>query len=329
MALQRQKLTWIVSATSTQTSNPIVNQLSYSGSVTINNMTQLALDPSTAGKKMYFQLFWDDNNSGRTSYSRYFTVTSAAPGDKAFQDLASQADFQDVGTGAQPAHTEGTVSTQQTTTPASSMPTASTMSPSGGSGLTSPANEMTPGGLSNGAVAGIAVGAAVVGLIVVGGLLWFCLRRRRGDGVSTAPYSRGGNDRNRTQDLMAEKEAGATDVSPTSPYMDDPVVAARLDGSLASMPLHEPQQVRGFGSPSHEEIPAAAYQRHSRQIDHPHATQTAAVMASSSSDPLPSPAAAPSQYQHLVEEGMTEEEIRRMEEEERELDQAIEKAGKK
>lgn len=157
------------------------------------------------------------------------------------------------------------------------------------------------GGLSTGAIAGIAVGAGVVVIAAIVALVWFCIRRRRQNRLR-AGYA----PQETTNTLMAEKEAnqtvgGAGDDSPRSPYSDDghiqqvpPLesVAARHGEQTAYTPYDDPPAAR-------DASPDADQQGVSRSVA------------------------------HLVEDGMTADEIRRLEEEERQLDAEIERAGRR
>ncbi|KAL2159150.1 hypothetical protein VTH06DRAFT_2582 [Thermothelomyces fergusii] len=162
-----------------------------------------------------------------------------------------------------------------------------------------------------------------------------------------SPFSSG----TRGEVLMAEKEAAAgVDAFPHSPYSDDGVSApgpsgsypgegaAAADSSPAAPPhsrLHEPPQSftpysdrPSTATPAAAAAPAAAG---TPSIRAPSLAPTDDARTSASS-PIPGQAthrALTSQYAHLVEEGMTEEEIRRLEEEERQLDADIERAARR
>ncbi|KAK1764598.1 hypothetical protein QBC33DRAFT_561629 [Phialemonium atrogriseum] len=318
-----------------------------SGSVTILDLNQVATN--FAGAVMYFKVTWGSQDGA--SFSRRFTVVSSDSPDN-LKNLRKDATFsagQD-----SPAFPEVTGTAAATATPKLPADASPSVQPSsgdepsgpgssGGSGSGGPSTTSSSSSkssrLSTGAIAGIAVGAAVVGILVTGALIWFLIRRRRRGGSSSqgqqqqgaaAPYA-GAN--NRTQELMAEKEAGAgADVSPHSPYSDDgngngnigsaasaPTAAASMSGGVAGQqrqhersftPYSDAQQQRGSlaGDSQHSPVAAPGAGR---------ATPTTAAA------PTPTP------YGHLVEEGMTEDDIRRLEAEERELDQAIEQAGRR
>jgi len=183
---------------------------------------------------------------------------------------------------------------------------------SGGTSSSSPAP-----GLATGAIAGIAVACGLIFLALVGALVWFLLRRRRrADGsVAAGGYGNGRPSHRRTADLIAEKEAtaGVTE-APHSPYSEDGHHNAdrALAGGAAGEPLrNEVEHNREF-SPYTDAPPGSS-------------------PAAASADPDLARGAAPSQmsgrYAHLIEEGMTPEQIANLEEEERALDAAIERAA--
>lgn len=209
------------------------------------------------------------------------------------------------------------------------------------------------GGLKSGAVIGIAVACGVVGLILVFALVWFLLRRRQKQkAMRPVDSAYGSGSGNRTDELMAEKEAGAdVDVTPHSPYSDEgvpppgpsgayqdsaaaphgePVAAGAVAAAAAHHPHHQHQQDQGRSFTPYSDRPSggAAGTPSVRaasvaQADEPR------VSVPSSTPGRATPRALTTPYAHLVEEGMTEDEIRRLEDEERQLDAAIEQAGRR
>ncbi|RBR07725.1 uncharacterized protein FIESC28_10519 [Fusarium coffeatum] len=151
------------------------------------------------------------------------------------------------------------------------------------------------GGLSTGATAGIAVGAVIGGLLLIGALVWFLLRRRRRSKQPSEEYI--------TQQTYAvDKEThGRSSDSPNSPYSDEhhmqPIAVGNVDRGIGSTP---PPGRSSMGS-------------HDRGANS--GVQTPQGMSSN--------------VAHLVEDGMTAEEIRRLEEEERQLDDEIERAARR
>ncbi|KAL2182678.1 hypothetical protein L209DRAFT_815197 [Thermothelomyces heterothallicus CBS 203.75] len=217
-----------------------------------------------------------------------------------------------------------------------------------GGGLnTSAAEPAGGGGLARGAVIGIAVGCGVAGLLIVLGLAWYLLRRRQRKKVLQSvdsPYGSG----TRGEELMAEKEAAAdVDVSPHSPYSDDGVSRAGPGGTYPGEAAVAADAAPTAPHHSHLQDPLRSFTPYS---DRPSTAAAAAGPAAgtpsiraaslaqtddarvSAPSPVPgraTPRALTTPYAHLVEEGMTEEEIRRLEEEERQLDAAIEQAARR
>ncbi|KAG9507545.1 hypothetical protein J7337_001098 [Fusarium musae] len=187
--------------------------------------------------------------------------------------------------------------TLESTASSSSSATA-TLSPTSTSG----AEESSGGGggLSTGATAGIAVGAVIGGLLIIGALVWFFLRRRR--------RSKKAGDEYVTQQTYAvdkETHGRATD-SPNSPYSDEnhmqPVALGSLDRDRGVAPTPPPGAVPRSSIGSHDRAAHSGAQ---------------------------TPQGMPSNVAHLVEDGMTVDEIRRLEEEERQLDDEIERAARR
>ncbi|RSL67444.1 hypothetical protein CEP54_003200 [Fusarium duplospermum] len=153
------------------------------------------------------------------------------------------------------------------------------------------------GGLSTGAKAGIAVGAVIGGLLIIGALAFFLLRRRRRS-------KQLGEDYTSQQAYTVDKEThGRATDSPNSPYSDEnqvqPVALQNISHD------HDEQTARGTPTPG------------------------AVPRTSTGSRNAPTPQGMSSNVAHLVEDGMTAEEIRRLEQEERELDDEIERAARR
>ncbi|KAF5974143.1 hypothetical protein FBULB1_7901 [Fusarium bulbicola] len=189
--------------------------------------------------------------------------------------------------------------TLESTASSSSSATA-TLSPSSTSGADESSGGGGGGGLSTGATAGIAVGAVIGGLLIIGALVWFFLRRRR--------RSKKAGDEYVTQQTYAvdkETHARATD-SPNSPYSDEnhmqPVALGSLDRDRGVAPTPPPGGVPGSSIGSHDRAAHSGAQ---------------------------TPQGMSSNVAHLVEDGMTVDEIRRLEEEERQLDDEIERAARR
>lgn len=205
---------------------------------------------------------------------------------------------------------------------ASASPSSASETESPDSSETSEANNSSGsggggGGLSPGVIAGIVVGV-VVFLAVVGGLVFFFLRRhrkaKRGAGYADAGHGA-------ANAYMVDK-VDATAQSPRSPYSDD--------GHDQNTPLdphaqhdsdfHGPGPAAGQGSNGSEY--AGLYQGGQQHRD-------GAREGGAQSPPGLQSRSNTGHYSHLVEDGMTEDDIRRLEEEERQLDAEIERAGRR
>lgn len=206
-------------------------------------------------------------------------------------------------------------------------------------------------------------------LLILGAIWFLIRRRNKQAGNTnfgggSQPYS---IERSRTDDLIAEKEAsaGGADPSPHSPYSDDGVVLVPSAGHASTSHNGGPNGGVVLGTPAAapmlpQQVPRAPHQDHHHQQAGPYATYSdrgsigalgggggspsthAASITHSIHDEtnragMGSPTAgratphstlAP-RYAHLVEEGMTEDEIRRLEDEERQLDAEIERAGRR
>ncbi|KAK0656075.1 hypothetical protein B0T16DRAFT_384842 [Cercophora newfieldiana] len=205
------------------------------------------------------------------------------------------------------------------------------------------------GGLATGAIAGIAVGCAVVVLAAIGAFAWFFIRRRNQakDDDTLDAYR---NGRSRTDELMAEKEANAgVDASPHSPYSDDGGqrdssslhhVGTGAGAAAAAVAAHHHKKDLSQSTQAAHDAPRSftPYSDHHDAIARSPSTHAASVVAASSvshgmpESPNPgraTPHGVQTPYAHLVEEGMTEDEIRRLEDEERALDAAIEQSAVK
>lgn len=181
--------------------------------------------------------------------------------------------------------------------------------------ITSPGSQSTPGpsgssgiktggsGLSTGAIVGIAVACSVVGIALLAGLVWFLLRRRRrrsvGEGYKATRQT-------------SNSFAGVKEARPS--VAESPIIVS---------PFSDDGEARGF---SNSNIAIALPQRGSTPRAIP------AINSEGSRD-RPDSAASGNRSRggiaHLVEEGMTEADILRLEEEERHLDAEIERAARR
>lgn len=195
--------------------------------------------------------------------------------------------------------------------------TASTSDPNGltdstNSPAPSPPSDAASSRLDPGAIAGIAVGAVAL-LVIVGALVWFfCFRRRK---QHSQTHQAGYGQDAGTRAMMVDKEVpGVSESSPHSAYGDDggrlhDRSSTAMDSSYAPYRDHTPAMTP---APVAHASPATTNAMPSSQTHLPqHATSAQTPPATT-------------QYAHLVEEGMTPDEIRRLEEEERALDQDIE-----
>ncbi|KAK4060529.1 uncharacterized protein Triagg1_10706 [Trichoderma aggressivum f. europaeum] len=161
------------------------------------------------------------------------------------------------------------------------------------------------GGLSTGAIAGIAVACSVVGILLIGGLVWFLLRRRR-----RRHFDQGYNATGQTTNsFIATKEVQASVAeSPIiSPFSDD---GTRTGSTNAMLPLQTTiaGTLAGGRAPTHDD-----------EVDRPGSSASDNNNNNNRSRNIA----------HLVEEGMTEADILRLEEEERHLDAEIERAARR
>ncbi|KAK1240782.1 hypothetical protein MKX07_006215 [Trichoderma sp. CBMAI-0711] len=158
------------------------------------------------------------------------------------------------------------------------------------------------GGLSTGAIAGIAVACSIIGIALIAGLAWFLLRRRRRrhfDGGYNATHQA-------TSSFIATKEARPS-------VVESPVIS----------PFSDNDNSRAIGPVSGSSALPIPLQ---------HAAGTSAADPVSPADDRPSTATSGNRARniaHLVEEGMTEADILRLEEEERHLDAEIERAARR
>ncbi|EAQ90845.1 predicted protein [Chaetomium globosum CBS 148.51] len=305
---------------------------------------------------LYFEATWGNNGH---SYSQFFGVSN-------FENRALAQSIGNGGpaypeTGIPPFKDDGGVQTTTATaaTTAVTAITEPTNASDGalGGGLDRPTSESANnngGGLAVGAIIGIAVGCGVAGLLLILGLAWYLLRRHRKKKALHSASSTYGTGA-RGEELMAEKEASAdVDVTPHSPYSDE---GAPGGGGSGAGPSGHGDGTNGAGAVaagaiaappnlSHLQDPPRSFTPYS---DRPSVGGTAATAAGTPSlrapslaqtdevrvsvpSPIPgraTPRGLTTPYAHLVEEGMTEDEIRRLEDEERQLDAAIEQAGRR
>ncbi|KAI1276157.1 hypothetical protein F5Y07DRAFT_142431 [Xylaria sp. FL0933] len=253
-----------------------------------------------------------------------------------------------------------------TPTPATTSPTVQTSQPGATLGVEAPSSQSPNNGLSKAAIIGVAVGASVGGLLLLGALAWLlCVRNRRrrsrhrGDATTHHMMPSYASDLDGAHAMISDKEMPAmvreTSSSPQqsaydgrpsadlyAPYSDRRRSAASPAPASVPVPFDHHRQ-----SLQHEQQHQHQYQ-HRRSVTggsagagagasetdlngwngNGNASVDRSVNGNGRGAPTPTSLIA-SRYAHLVEEGMTEDEIRRLEEEERQLDAAIEHAGRR
>lgn len=253
-------------------------------------------------KPLYYEFEWQNSTFRGSSYSQLLAVVESE------EDIAfAQDEISKTGKIGTPAYLESL--NDPSSNPES--PTTTTATPAAETKAEAVAEAAPNGQLSNGAIAGIAVGCAVAGILIIAFLVWFFFFRRR----SSREHIRRTEFAADSGTMMADKEmVGITESSPRSTFPSD--------GRL-----HEPRS-------STVRPDDASYAPYSDRAPSPPAPPGAAFTTNSQTDlssvGRPSTTTPPFQtrYAHLIEEGMTEAEIRRLEEEERHLDAAIEDAGR-
>ncbi|KAI1328328.1 hypothetical protein F5Y16DRAFT_369433 [Xylariaceae sp. FL0255] len=275
-----------------------------------------------AGSQLYLEFVWGNDTYSGSSTSPLFGFFDNATTENTLDtllDAHSNANAPARGETSIPNSSPGL----QTQTSSSTTPSATTSPSSSNTASSSP----SPGGLNRSGVIGVAVGVAVAGLLIAGVLTWlFCFRRRRNNNklaVHQHADSEGyGTDSGRHGMMMADKELPhAAESAHNSSYGggDAAPLGAGVHGSEDP---YAPYSDRPMTPPEQQNLHVGS------------ATPTGGVGAANSTTDLTSTRGTPTptpainaRYAHLVEEGMTEDEIRQLEEEERHLDAAIEHAG--
>lgn len=280
---------------------------------------------------LYLECEWANSSVSGNSASQLFAVYNSTP-DLATHNLqatnlANDAPARDQVINpipSSPSHSS-TVPTATSSTPATSQPAATL----GLGSSSSPA----PSGLSRAGIIGVAVGISVAGLLVAGVLAWlFCAHRRsrrsRRDNAATHHMMPSYGSDVGVRTMMPDKEMpavlAASSSSPQSVYDGRPstdLYAPYSDRSTAPPPrgmttTATTTTITTTGGTATVPAPAPAP-----------ADTSETDLARNRGAPMPASVIASviaSRYAHLVEEGMTEDEIRRLEEEERQLDAAIE-----
>ncbi|KAI1075510.1 hypothetical protein F5B20DRAFT_377838 [Whalleya microplaca] len=292
------------------TGNAVVFPIADSVSAFSNNLNE----------PLYLEFSWENSTSKGKSYSPLLAIADA----KDYQVAADR--LTAAGLGSNPANSESIESSadsSSSTTTASA--TAATAAPV--SSAAKPGNN----GLSTGAIIGIAIGCAVAGVLIIALLVWFlCFRRRRGGGsgkgTHARPHNAGYASDSGTRAMMADKEAAAvTERSPHSTFNAQDTQQDRASHDQYAPYSDAPGAGAGAAATAREGVAGVAVTTSDSQ------TNLAPGNGSGGQDGAARSPTPPitTRYAHLVEEGMTEAEIRRLEEEERHLDAAIEDAGRR
>ncbi|RYP80138.1 hypothetical protein DL769_002624 [Monosporascus sp. CRB-8-3] len=180
--------------------------------------------------------------------------------------------------------------------------------------------------LSTGAIAGIVVGICVGFLAVAGVSVWFCLRRRQSGRPLARTREVGYGSDSGAVAMMPEKEAAGLTESSSHPVYDHPSAPVDHHGDPTAMAAsYAPYSDHMVAPGTAVTTPTATSLNEPSPVLHEQQQQGPGGETGAARQHQQQPIA--SRYAHLVEEGMTEEEIRRLEEEERQLDAAIEEAG--
>lgn len=205
---------------------------------------------------------------------------------------------------------DSTVSSSSTDSHVGGIPTmipTSTPTVSSGSGH-------SRGGLGTGAIAGIAVGVGVAALLAAAMGLFFFLRRRRRNSGGKAMDGASGEQEKLSSLMVVPKDANANASDPAiAPYRDEQHPQTATTGLAAAAAGGAAAETRELDEDDDEAAPLDQSDRRR------------AVPASRTGAAATEPHQGVSR--HLVEDGMTEAEIRRLEEEERQLDDEIQRAG--
>ncbi|KAK1725629.1 hypothetical protein CaCOL14_011482 [Colletotrichum acutatum] len=315
-----------------------------------------------SGSSMYIELQWiSETKSGTTTSGAFAVFTGPYPSveyDQAVGKLADKRGASEVERVGSEDESDSTSPLPTSTTQAAASSTAS-LNPNAsqstiGGGSSSDSGSSSGGGGSNGglapgAIAGIVIGS-VLGLALIAFLIWFFLRRRRrrADHVSDGAYGTGHNP----HEYLADKETHArVTESPHSPYTDDgqhqhsqhqlhQQQSQPQEQHHLSRELHQDDHNDAFETTTAATAAAAPASAVSATDHHqppfaPYREENMSTASRSVEDMTRSGAGGPrsstpnvnSNVSHLIEDGMTEDEIRRLEEEEMALDAAIEQAG--
>ena len=183
--------------------------------------------------------------------------------------------------------------------------TSAPQTTSAASTSTSAASKSSGGGLSSGAIAGIVVGVVVGLALIIGAVVLCLLRRRRRRGASGSSYA---TEQQTSEAFISDKAMHErTGESAHTLYSDDGAARGLQQEHVQDHELSEYD-----GGPAQHQSDTVGYD----------ATTGSTHDLGSDQQGMSRSVA------HLVEEGMTRDDIRRLEEEERHLDAEIERAGR-
>ncbi|OAA82590.1 hypothetical protein LEL_02135 [Akanthomyces lecanii RCEF 1005] len=159
------------------------------------------------------------------------------------------------------------------------------------------------GGLNTGAVVGIAVGVVVAALLAAALCLFFFLRRRRNKTALAAREDQTRAEQEKLSSFPKDGGGGGANASDAAiaPYRDEHILAGTGSGNARGLDEHDEHAVP-LQQP-HGGLEGESGSRAAEQTPHGGVSR------------------------HLVEDGMTAAEIRRLEEEEAHLDSEIQRAG--
>ncbi|KAI0408945.1 hypothetical protein F4802DRAFT_305337 [Xylaria palmicola] len=285
-----------------------------------NVTIQWNIDPKYISQPLYLECEWANLTLVGSSTSQLFAAYNptfpdkaadnlkAAIGGGSFSDPARPEISSDLGPSPPP-------STSTAATPPTSATPATSNQPVATIDLQQSTATQQGGGLSKNGIIGVAVGVTVGGLLIIGLLVWFFWFRRRRSGPSHHAMPSYSSDVG-VHTMIQDKEMPAA-LGSTSPHLGYSAGEGRP--STEHYAPYSDRSAAPTPTPDHHRAPSAAAT----------ISQTEHSWAGNRSSAATPTNVITSRYAHLVEEGMTEDEIRRLEEEERQLDAAIENAGRR
>ncbi|KAI2623637.1 hypothetical protein GGS21DRAFT_335212 [Xylaria nigripes] len=252
------------------------------------------------GMPLYLECDWKNETTRGTSTTPLFIILC----DRQANVPQSNPSGTIIPSNEQPARGE-IVRTAELSTPGSSQTITTLLKASQTAPSPLPEGSPEKGGLSKGGIIGIALGSTVAGLLVISALIFLLIRQRQ----------RRAN--------LAHHTMASTDSDVGAHTMKDPMAAESTapdsrDGGEVTAAVASPY------APYSDRT--ATPSQHTTADTEPATSRTELT---GSRDVLTTAPFRASTYSHLIEEGMSEEEIQRLEEEERQLDAAIEDAGRR